>query len=777
MRSKLILSTAVLVLAVTGVARAQKAAAKDTTPEPTQSYTLGYRGSSVDGDKGRWERYRDLRDGAVAGMTFGKETERSALKFSADNVGYHDQKYMLDYNQFGKLKLTAMWNSTPLNYAYNTLTPWKTTGGNVWTLSSAARQQVQDKVPGVIGIGTTAATDLPSIFRPLATTFPMQVRRDMVSVGMKYRMNDATNVDVAFSSTGKTGNQPYGASFAFNDANELPMAIDNRTNDMTAGVEWAKGTTGMLRAEWTGSWFKNQFQSLTWDNPLRATNFDNGKAPPAGPYDASGYSNGNGPAVGRLALPPSNSLNTFRVMGLYKMPGRSTLNGQVSFTTMKQDDALIPWTTNALIASPAVYAYFPGLAQLPRATADAQVNAMNALINYTTRPTDFFAFDIRYRFNDHENVTPHFIATSNVRFDAVPELITTETEHFNVRQNTVETGATFAMPRNTSFKVGYILDDVKREGRAFSDMTDYTLRLSLDTWGNQYLMVRGLFERTRRIGNGLSLERIEEGGGQNALRFYDEADMNRTKGTLIVQLTPSDKWDLGLSLATGEDQYRGEGHEFGLLDNSNSSYNATLTVYPTDKITLSANYGVDKFSSLQKSRNANPFSGLVPGAYESWNDPNRDWMLDNDETVDNAGAYVDLTKLFLNTDVRFSYVYSNSDNAFVHSGPRITELRTNTALTTGDTKPCATGLTSCFIPLPPVTNEWTQMKVELKHMFRPTFGMGIGYWYEKFDITDFATTNLADGSPRIDPLGKIGTGYGNRPYDASTTMLRVIIKF
>jgi hypothetical protein len=53
----------------------------------------------------------------------------------------------------------------------------------------------------------------------------------------------------------------------------------------------------------------------------------------------------------------------------------------------------------------------------------------------------------------------------------------------------------------------------------------------------------------------------------------------------------------------------------------------------------------------------------------------------------------------------------------------------------------------------------------------------VGYWYEKLEITDFATTNLADGSPRMDPLGAITTGYGNRPYNGSTGMVRLIFTF
>ena len=787
MRNRLMLSTAVLLLAVTGVAQAQqKPAAKAATPPAaeavvpavTGSIDFGYRGSSVDGDKARWERYRDLRDGALTKIDLKKETDTFGFRFRAMNIGYHDQQYTADFNQYGKLKITAMWNSIPLNYAYNTLTPWRDTGNNVWTLDQATRLLVQNKAPGVLGIGSTAANfTQASIYRSIATVFPMQARRDVMGVSMKYRFTDALGLNLAFTSTKKQGNQPFGASFAFNNGNELPMSIDNRTNDLTAALEWSQASTGMLRVAWDASWFNNAFNSLTWDNPLRATDFSNGKTPPNGPYDASGYSNGNGPAFGRLALPPDNSLSTISFLGLYKMPAHSNLNGQFALTTMKQNDTLIPWTSNALIATPAVYAYFPGLAALPRATAEAEVKGVNAMLNYATRPNKYFGFDMRYRYNDHKNLTEEFNASNNVRFDAVPEAVPgTETEHFNIRRNTFETGVTFTGLRNASVKAGYIFDDVKRTGRAFSNMADYTFRLSVDTYGNQYVMLRGIWERTRRIGDGFSEASIEEGGSQGGLRFYDEADMDRNKGTTILSITPTQNVEFTLSFAGGKDIYKGEGHEFGLLDNRNSSWNGMVDFYPRDGVSIGANYGYEKFSSLQKSRNANPISG-VAGAYESFNDPNRDWNLDNDERVKNFGAYVDLIKAVKKTDIRFSYDYSDSDNAFIHSGPRIVELSTNTFLTPGDAKPCATGLTSCFEALPHVTNTWQQMKVDVKHMFRPRIGVGVGYWYEKLDISDYSTLTLADGTPRIDPLGEITTGYGNRPYKGQTGMVRLIVIF
>ena len=780
MRNRLMLSTAVLLLALPGVARAQQTtAATAATPSLTGTFDLGFRGSSVDGDKARWERFRDLRDGVTSKADFGKETENYLLRFRVSNAGYHDQQYIADYNKFGKLKFTAMWNSTPLNYMYNSMTPWKDAGNNVWTLDSATRLLVQNKVPGVLGIGTTAAHfNQASIYRNIATVFPMKQRRDVMSFGLKYRFNDAMSANLGFTSTKKSGNQPIGASFAFSNGNEIPMALDNRTNDLTAALEWAKASTGMFRVAWDGSWFNNEFQSLTWDNPLRATDFTNGKpatSATSGPWDNSAYSNGNGAAFGRLALPPDNSLSSFSALGLYKLPAHSTLNGQFAVTTMKQNDTLIPWTTNTTIANAAVYAIFPGLATL-RSTAEAEVKGVNAVVNYTTRPNKYFSFDMRYRYNDHRNVSELFESANNVRFDAVPEAVHTETEHFNIRRNTFESGLSFNGLRNASIKVGYIFDDVKREGRAYSNLADYTWRASVDTYGNQYVMLRGVFEHTKRIGDGLSLERIEEGGGQHALRFYDEADMDRDKGTMVLSITPTSMMEVSFSLAAGKDKYRGEGHEFGLLDNTNATYNFTLNVYPRDGVSLGGNYGYEKFTSLQTARNANPAATTVV-AYDSWFDPNRNWSLDNDETVKNFGLYLDLLKAIKDTDIRFSYDYSDSDNAFVHSGPRIQELVTNVALTAGAPKPCSGTVTSCFEALPHVTNTWQQLKLDAKHMFTPKFGLGLGYWYEKLDIVDFATLTDANGTPRIDPLGAIQTGYGNRPYKGQTGMARVIFVF
>ena len=63
--------------------------------------------------------------------------------------------------------------------------------------------------------------------------------------------------------------------------------------------------------------------------------------------------------------------------------------------------------------------------------------------------------------------------------------------------------------------------------------------------------------------------------------------------------------------------------------------------------------------------------------------------------------------------------------------------------------------------------------------------MALGYWWEKFAVSDFATIDTngpvgftaATGVPRIDWLGEISTGYGVRPYKGSTAFLRALYFF
>src|SRR5262249_17585879 len=154
----------------------------------------------------------------------------------------------------------------------------------------------------------------------------------------------------------------------------------------------------------------------------------------------------------------------------------------------------------------------------------------------------------------------------------------------------------------------------------------------------------------------------------------------------------------------------------------------------------------------QRSRNANP----PPDP--QFTDPSRDWTLNNDEPVNTVNVFLDLLQALPKTDIRVSYDYSDSDNVFIFGGPRIASL---TAAST-------------FLPLPNVTNKWHRLAADSQYFFAKQVGVGVGYLYERLANVDFNTVDLPGqpGVPRIDYLGELSTGYGNRPYRGQTAFVR-----
>lgn len=714
-------------------------------PATTGSIDLGFRGTTTTGDAARYERYRDLRTGSWSRLTFDKSNESYLFGARAQNIGYRDQMFSTDYKG-GKGWLTGSFVSTPQNYSYLSTTPWLEQSPGHLTLDIAERSLVQAGT--VVGIPQNAAQlNTPSIYRAIAAPFDLQHLRQTGAFSGAYEFTRDTTLTGGFASAARSGHQPWGASFAFNVANEVPLAIDSRTNDANAALEWTK-TRGMFRVGWNGSWYNNHVNELVWDNAFRATS--------ANPFDASGYSNGNGSSIGRMSVPPDNLLNSVNAMMMYKIQPRTVVNGTVAFTRMSQNDPLIPWTANPVLQTPAIYAAFPGLASLPRATAQAKVDGINAILNFSTRPNQFWGITGRYRYNNHDNKTPIFNGEEYVRFDAVPEETGGETEPFDIVENMGDLNVHFNVLPYSTLRVGYGFDSFDRTGRAFSNMTDHTARVSVDTVGNQWVTIRALYEFTNRKGSGFSEDAIEEGGSQPGLRFYDEADRDRHRGTLMFVVNPVDTMDLTFSLAAGNDKYHGPGHEFGLLDNDNKAYNAGINIYPTAAVSFGANYGRDHYVSNQKSRNANP----PPDP--QFTDPTRDWMLKNAENVNNFDLYLDLPKMAKKTNVRVAYDFSDSDNAFNFSGPRILSL----------------AAANTFLPLPNVTNSWHRIGADVQYFFVPKVGVGVDYWYERFNTVDFNTINLPGSqTPRIDWLGEISTGYGNRPYTGNTAFVRLLYLF
>ena len=800
MRARLVSSLAAALLACAAAARAQT---PPTKPEPAAGPSLGvvdlgYRGGTTDGDEARFERYRDLRAGVATWFSVDKQTDTFRAKADAFNVGYRDQSYS-GYFTNGKLSVNGMFDSIPLNYLYDAPLIWTGDGQGRFTLPTALRAAVEGPtnatadgtavgVPCAPGAGPTtcnAATAAQaianrSIYNTIIKADDIRVKREIFDVKIGYIATPAFGFNVDFQSTGRTGSMPWNASYAFNNSNQLPVPIDQRNNELRVGTEWVN-TKGMVRLDYWGSYFRNDIQALTWDNPIRATDYNNGLLPPLGPYDPSGYSNGNGPAVGQAALWPSNTLNSFGLTGMYKALSKTTVNGNVQLTYLRQNESLLPWSLNTSVNTPAVLAAFPGLRALPRSSAEASVNSLNALFNATSRPTRYLTLQARYRYNKHDNKTAPFDGRQYVRLDSVPEdigsLIEPEegfSEYFQITRKNLDANATFGLHEYGSIRVGYANEKFDREGRGFSEVNEDTLRLAYDATLFQMVTVRATFDNSRRRGDGYILSGVDyesgPAGTQPGLRYFDEADRRRAKGAIVFSANPVGPLNLFVQFATTRDTFLADGsipvgrEQFGLLSQDVDAVVAGVDVNPNDVIHLGASFGRDTFDALQKSRNANP----PPDP--TWTDPARNWTLDNNEVVKTFMANLDFEH-FANAkaDLHVTYERTQSDNAFNYGGPRIAVLQA----------------TNAFVALPNVVNEWHRFTADAKYYFTPAVGVGLSFWYDKLDVTDWATIdsngpqgfNTSSGGPRIDWLGGLMTGYGNRPYEGSRVFARLLYRF
>ena len=144
----------------------------------------------------------------------------------------------------------------------------------------------------------------------------------------------------------------------------------------------------MVKAGWDGSWFHNNVDTLTWDNPLRLTDTT---------Y-ASAYTAGDGTSQGRQDLWPDSSTSMWSGTATYALPWHGRVYGNLGFSTWDQNDPLLPHTINTSI---------PTIA-LDRPTAEAKADVTTALAGISARPTDRLWFNVRYKLYDFDNNTPHF---------------------------------------------------------------------------------------------------------------------------------------------------------------------------------------------------------------------------------------------------------------------------------------------------------------------------------------------------------------------------------
>ena len=343
---------------------------------------FGGRVTSIDGDEARAQRYRDLRSGIYANnLVAGRRTQDWSLEAQAWNIGYRDQRYQLDFDRVGRLRASFLYDQIPLWISADTKTLYVETQPGVFRLEDSMQQTIQ------AGQATLHA------YTDQAVRFDLETMRRIGQADVVFNATPNTDIVLQIKNTNRDGHIPFGGTFGFSNAVEIPMPLNHRTTDLKTAIEWSNNK-GLARFGWDGSTFDNTLESVVWDNPLRF-----------GP-DIVG-----GPSQGRHASWADNTLTYLHGTGAVNIPLNGRLTAYAAFGQGRNSTDLLPHTINTAFAPP------PPLA---RTTAEAESQMTIANFTAAMRPAAGFFLNARYRYSDVDVQTPVVRSIDRARSPTTP---------------------------------------------------------------------------------------------------------------------------------------------------------------------------------------------------------------------------------------------------------------------------------------------------------------------------------------------------------------------
>jgi hypothetical protein len=238
---------------------------------------------------------------------------------------------------------------------------------------------------------------------------------------------------------------------------------------------------------------------------------------------------------------------------------------------------------------------------------------------------------------------------------------------------------------------------------------------------------------------------LDDIGEQVSLRQFDISDRNRDRVSAMVQVMPWDVVGFNATASIGTDNRPDA--QFGLQDNDMRSVTFGVDLAPRETVSLGAAYAFENYSTLQRSRQANP------GA--QFNDPTRDWETDMNEDVHTwsltANARVtNRTSL----DVLYEYVHGGAQYLYV--------VPPNSTLATPQ-------------QLPELRTRYHRASADVRHALTPRLALAFGYRLDKYGVDEFGRSPEILNTPLITAF--VNTLYQWRPYDIHSGSLRLIYRW
>lgn len=690
----------------------------EPAPEQTTyngAIDLGFQAVHNNTGSGKFTEYRDVPTGGVLPFfRFRTDAARYDFQVTAENTARTDQHYLF--------RVDTPW--VRVNGDYNQIPHRWGAGHTLETQTSAGSYEISDTLQGAFqsalekqfatnkgGINFTFLRNLVTPSLATANAVNLELLRKRGYLDVNIFPGATVNTHVTYFAESRTGNRAAGTSFGFSNVVETPEPINYRTTDLGVAAEMPF-TQGLLRGGFRVNTFRDALTSYTFDNPFRITSATDPSA-----YTAPGPGSINGAAFGRISAPPDSRALNGTLGVIYKLPLHSRLTADVNVGRWTQNDAFIPYTSNAAISTP----------PLPARSLNGKVNTTGATLQLTSTPITNLNLSARWRYYDFDNRSPRIVFPGYVRFDAVLEPIGRISVPYSYKTSRGDLTATYDLGK-ADIEAGFRSETRHHTFREVERDTENVVRLGGDVRAIPWTLFRVSYEFGNRSINGYGAE-FAEGASfiepedpvqPPALRRFDVNARRVSRIVSMLQFTPRDgNLTFDLDYLYNLDKYKNA--QFGLQRWKTNSFTAEATYAPAERWSSYLFYTNEFLGGVQvDEQNSNGVLSL---------DPRNDWIANNTDRVNTVGG-------------GFNYAIV-PDKIDTHIVLRYQRANGNAALSTVVPN---SNLHPKSIPNFDDTKLWTT-SAELTYRLVESIEFAVGGWIEKYSINDAESSNLPNYVP------------------------------
>lgn len=679
----------------------------------------------------KFEEYRDLPERPFLDrlqLRFFRPDESYSVELGGSKGGQEDQEYFLRSGRLGLWEFGFDWDQMRHVFSTN------------------ARMLSEEASPGVFRLPSGLARAFPAdgpLYNAARELDEISTRWD--TARMSFRLTPTPDIDfkAEYTRIDKSGERPMGIAFGFNLL-EVLEPIDQTVDDVTLRLAIAKDRW-QLQFGYTFSMFRNDVDRLFAENPFRATDIATASA------------------SGQVALPPSNMAHTFSLAGGVNLPWwRTRLTGNLSYSVRLQNDDFLPHTVNTVINAASDL-------RLPQKSLNGHVDIFLLNLNATSRPLPPLTLSAKYRLYDFVDSSDVITFPNVVEADRLVEG-PHRASRADYRKHNLDVDARWRIVRPVAFTLGTGWERWERsEFREVSESDEFFGKTVLDVTPVDWLLVRAKYMPSIRRINGYDTDAPAKGkfteevvheeasiAQSVLLRKLDEAERDRHRLDLLVQLTPIDTLTLTQTAGYRHDDFPDT--VLGLQREISWSAGMDVNWTPVERLSLTAGYMHESFFQKQRAR-YRPVTGGVGFDYADF-----DWISINTDTIEtvHAGVKAALIPRVLDWTLR-----GNFSTAMARM-----ETRNPVAPVSGTAPQNASAKTK---PNPALVDSLLRLETSLRYHFLKSWTAGLSYIFESFDKDDWRTDTL---TPYIVGLNNaVFLGNDQKDYDAHIVVLTLGYRF